>query len=113
MLRFRSLIATFDVRQIMKTTRYLIHTLGDQSLTALAFITEKPNSNVASVSILPVNLIRPESLSPIIELSDRITEEVAITDTHENMCHKILIANGIPNHHKLVFQKVPELITLD
>ncbi|RRJ95181.1 hypothetical protein Ga0100231_013560 [Opitutaceae bacterium TAV4] len=97
----------------MNTTRYLIHTLGDQSLTALAFVTEMPNSNMARITILPVDLMRPQAAAPIISLSKNITEDVLISGTHEKMCAAILKKAGIPTHHQLIFQKIPEPMRLD
>jgi len=97
----------------MNTTRYLIHTLGDQSLTAIAFVTENTKSNTARITILPVNLIRPLDADPIISLSEQIMGEVPITSTHEKLCAAMLKKAGIPNHHQLIFQKVPEPMSLD
>jgi hypothetical protein len=97
----------------MNTTRYLIHTIGDQSLTAIAFVTEIPSSNTARVTILPVNLMRPQAADPIISLSAQITEDVPMTNSHEKMCAAILKKAGIPNHHQLLFHKVPEPMRLD
>ena len=97
----------------MNTTRYLIHTIGDQSLTAIAFVSENASSNTARITILPVNLIRPQAADPIISVLEQITEEVPNTNIHETMCAAILKKAGIPNHHQLMFHKVPEPMRLD
>jgi hypothetical protein len=102
----------FSLGIIMKTTRYLIHTLADQSLMALAFVIENPTSNNASIIILPVSLMRPQDAAPIISLDKKISEDIPNTDTHENMCVAVLRKAGIPNHHQVIFYKVPEPMSL-
>ena len=97
----------------MNTTRYLIHTFGDQSLTAIAFVTEIPETNKARITILPVNMIRPQGAEPIISLSETIMGELQITTTHEKLCAALLKQAGIPQHHQLIFQKVPEPMRLE
>ncbi len=97
----------------MNTTRYLIHTLGDQSLMALAFVIEYPTLNKANILILPVNLIRSAGEPPIISLSEKISEDVPLLGTHECMCLEVMRKAGIPGHHQVIFHKVPEPMRFD
>jgi hypothetical protein len=92
----------------VKITRYLVHTIGDQSLLAIAFVTEDAVSSSANIVILLVDLMRPKDALPIISFSDKISKEVSKSGTHESMCAAVLKEAGIPSHHQVIFTKIPE-----
>jgi hypothetical protein len=91
----------------MKTTRYLVHTSGDQSLLALAFVTEDAAAGTADILILPVNLMRPADAPPIVDFSAKLTKKLRISGTHESMCEAVLKESGISPRHQMIFYKIP------
>ena len=96
----------------MNTQGYLIQTLGDQSLIALAFITEIPNEKNANITIALVNVMHMEEAISNISISDHINAIRPIVDNYSKTLKKLLNDKDIPMHHEIVIQKIPDPISL-
>ena len=96
----------------MNTQQYIIYTLGDQSLLALAFITEIANEENVNITILPVDVIRIKSEAPNISISDRINAIVPIIGNYRETLKELLKNKGIPNYHQIIIQEILDSTSL-